>query len=235
MKAKLYNTLAESVNGLSCEELACRVLKSKNVSSTLGRRILEPILRDEANFVEEESGIWRIREPTDLTKRLLSSVTFVVVDLETTGDSVPEQGIAEIGAVKVRDSLCLEEFHALVNPERYIPPGVQRLAGLSGEALQSSPGIGGVMAEFARFCAHAVLVAHNAPFDVRILRREAKRSELPLPELSLCTCRLARRLLPGLASYRLGDLARGLGLLEEGSHRALSDALDTLRVISAGA
>ncbi len=229
MKAKLYKTLSESVNGLTYEELARRVLKSTDISPTLGCRILAPILND-VNFVQEETGLWRVCEPADPADRLLINVTFVVVDLETTGDSVPEEGITEIGAVKMRGKDWVEEFHTLVNPGRYIPPGAQRLTGISNQMLQSAPIFGEVMREFTRFCERAVLVAHNASFDVRILRREATRLELPLPEMALCTCRLARRLLPEFDSHRLGDLARGLGLPDEGCHRALSDARTAARL-----
>ena len=169
----------------------------------------------EANFVQEESGLWRVREPKDPADRLLGNLTYVVVDLETTGYSVREEGITEIGAVKVQGDCWTEEFHALVNPGRYVPPAIERLTGISNSLLRPCPRIDEVMPEVARFCDGAVLVAHNAPFDVRILQREAARSGVTLPESWLCTCRLARRLFPDLESYRLGDLSRTLGFPDQ--------------------
>jgi len=232
MKAKLYKTLCISPNGLSYRELASKTLKSKDISESLGRRIFEPILSGEANFVQEESGLWHVREPADPADRFLGNLTYVVVDLETTGYPVPEEGVTEIGAVKVQGERWIEEFHALVNPGRYVPVAVQRLTGISNTLLRSSPRIAEILPGFARFCEGAVLVAHNAPFDLRILQREAAPLGVALPEWSFCTYSLARRLLPELESYRLGDLARNLGFPDEGSHRALPDARTAARLFS---
>ncbi len=224
--------MSVSANGLSYRELASKTLKSKDISESLGRRIFEPILSGEANFVQEESGLWRVREPEDPADRLLGNLTYVVVDLETTGYSVTEEGVTEIGAVKVQGDRWIEEFHALVNPGRYVPLAVQRLTGISNTLLRSSPRIAEILPGFARFCEGAVLVAHNDPSDLRILQREAAPLGAALPEWLFCTCGLARRLLPDLESYRLGDLSRDLGFPDEGSHRALPDARTAARLFN---
>mgnify|MGYP000011024933 CR=1 FL=1 len=91
----------------------------------------------EAYFIQEESGFWHVREPEDPADWFLGNLTYIVVDLETTGYPVPEEGVTEIGAVKVQGDRWVEEFHSLVNPGRYVPVAVQRLAGISNTLLRS--------------------------------------------------------------------------------------------------
>src|SRR5664279_2555174 len=99
----------------------------------------------------------------------LRDVLFVVVDLETTGGSPADCGITEIGAVKVRAGEVIGEFHTLVNPGATIPPFIQVLTGITDTMVAASPTIGATLPGFLEFARGAVLVAHNAPFDVGFL------------------------------------------------------------------
>src|SRR5437868_12635069 len=96
----------------------------------------------------------------------LREVTFVVVDLETTGGSHLENAITEIGAVKVRGGELLGEFQTLVNPTVTIPPFIQVLTGITDAMVASAPRLDQALPAFMEFCRGAVLVAHNAPFDL---------------------------------------------------------------------
>ncbi|MBH0780063.1 DEDD exonuclease domain-containing protein [Nocardia bovistercoris] len=166
----------------------------------------------------------------------LYDVTFVVVDLETTGTSPEGDGITEIGAVKVRGGEVLGEFATLVDPGVPIPPAVVRVTGITTAMVTAAPRIDAVLPGFLEFAAGAVLVAHNARFDTAFLRAAAARLDTAWPPFPvLCTVKLARRVLTRdeAPSVRLGVLARVLGAGTEPTHRALADAKATVDVLHA--
>ena len=109
----------------------------------------------------------------------LREVTFVVVDLETTGGSAATDAITEIGAVKVRGGQVLGEFATLVDPGRSIPPQITMLTGITDTMVFDAPRIQGVLPMFLEFIRGSVLVAHNARFDVGFLRAACAGSSCP--------------------------------------------------------
>jgi len=166
----------------------------------------------------------------------LHDITFVVVDLETTGTSPEGDAITEIGAVKVLGGEVLGEFATLVDPGREIPPEIVRITGITTALVCAAPRIDAVLPAFLEFAAGAVLVAHNARFDTAFLRAAAARSELPWPNAPvLCTVKLARRVLgrDEAPSVRLSALAHLLGATTQPTHRALDDARATVDVLHA--
>ncbi|PRI15557.1 hypothetical protein B2J96_09170 [Mycobacterium shigaense] len=181
----------------------------------------------------------------DTNEVSLRETTFVVVDLETTGgrskstDTAPADAITEIGAVKVRGGVVLGEFATLVDPQRSIPPQIVQLTGITTAMVRDAPTIDAVLPmflEFARLDHGAVLVAHNAGFDVSFLRSAAQQCEIPWPRAQvLCTVRLARRVLTReeAPSVRLAALARLFAVATEPTHRALDDARATVDVLHA--
>ena len=115
----------------------------------------------------------------------LREVTFVVVDLETTGGSAQTEAITEIGAVKVRGGEVLGEFATLVDPGRSIPPQITILTGITDSMVYDAPRIDAVLPSFLEFIRGCVLVAHNAPFDVGFLKARLRparscRGRVPL-------------------------------------------------------
>jgi DNA polymerase III subunit epsilon len=163
----------------------------------------------------------------------LARTTFVVVDLETTGGRArpgPDGAfdvITEIGAVKVRGGEVIGEFATLVDPQRTIPPQIVELTGITTAMVRDAPTISAVLPMFLEFARGAVLVAHNAGFDVGFLRAAARRADIAWPRPPvLCTVRLARRVLTReeAPSVRLGALARLFGTATQPTHRALDDA-----------
>ena len=166
----------------------------------------------------------------------LSDVTFVVVDLETTGGSAHECAITEIGAVKVRGGVVLGEFQTLVNPGEPIPAVIAVLTGITDAMVAGAPRIGAVLPSFFDFAAGAVLVAHNAPFDVGFLRAAATRLDIPWPAPQVVdTVRLARQLVgrDEAPNHRLSSLAALFGAQQTPDHRALHDARATVDVLHA--
>ena len=107
----------------------------------------------------------------------LASVTFVIVDLETTGGPATEAGITEIGAVKVRGGQTLGEFATLVDPDRNIPAHIQAMTGITPGMLRDAPSVAGAVASFGEFAGDAILVAHNAPYDLGFLKAACARPQ----------------------------------------------------------
>jgi DNA polymerase-3 subunit epsilon len=161
----------------------------------------------------------------DLLALPLAEAPFVVVDLETTGGAPAASGITEIGAVRLRGGRIEDTFVTLVNPGRPIPPFVRNLTGISDEMVAVAPDIAKALPRFFEFAGRAVLVAHNAAFDMGHLgaaRLALDGGALELP--ALCTLRLARRLLPALPRRGLDAVAEALGIACADRHRALGDA-----------
>ena len=164
----------------------------------------------------------------------LSDVTFVVVDLETTGGSPQSCAITEIGAVKTRGGEVLGEFQTLVNPMTDIPPFIAVLTGITDAMVASAPAIGSVLPSFLEWARGSVLVAHNAPFDVGFLRANAAALSVPWPDFaSVDTARLARRVLTRdeAPDCKLSTLARLFRTTTTPCHRALADAQATTDVL----
>lgn len=125
----------------------------------------------------------------------LAGVTFVVVDLETTGGTPAQCGITEIGAVKVRGGEVLGEFQTLVNPAEPIPAFISVLTGITDTMVRDAPRIESALPAFLEFAAGSVLVAHNAGFDIGFLKAAAARVGAPWPGFAvLDTLQLARQL-----------------------------------------
>ena len=122
----------------------------------------------------------------------LDQVTFVVVDLETTGTQASD-AITEIGAVKVRGGEIIGEFATLVQPSHEISPMITVLTGITNAMVADSPLIEAVLPAFLEFLGSCVVVAHNAPFDVGFLKRACLAHDYSWPDpVVVDTVRLAR-------------------------------------------
>ena len=164
----------------------------------------------------------------------LFDATFVVVDLETTGGSAKESAITEIGAVKVRGGETVGEFQTLVNPGVGIPPTITLLTGITNAMVMTAPRISTVLPAFLEFVGDAVLVAHNARFDVGFLKANAARLDLPWPRpMVVDTLALARRVVTRdeAPNHKLGTLAALFHAEVTPDHRALTDARATVDVL----
>lgn len=196
------------------------------------------LLRDHPRFARTLDGGWRLSEPAPTWRTqsvdeepLLSSLSFSVVDVETTGGR-PETGdrITEIAVVTVRDGAVTDVYETLVNPERSIPPFITRLTNISWEMVRDKAPFRDVCTDVLRVLDGNVFVAHNASFDWRFVSAEVARSTgRELTGRRLCTVRLARRLLPQLRSRSLDWVARHYNVdIPAGMrHRAAGDALAT--------
>lgn len=164
----------------------------------------------------------------------LSQTTFVVVDLETNGGSAQEAGITEIGAVKVRGGEVLGEFQTLINPGTGIPPFIALLTGITEAMVGPAPKLPEVLPAFWEWAGDAVLVAHNAPFDIGFLRAANLKLNIEwhsprvLDTVTLAKAALLRDEVP---NRKLGTLAAYFHSPEQPVHRALADARATVHVM----
>jgi DNA polymerase-3 subunit epsilon len=162
----------------------------------------------------------------------LSQTTFVVVDLETTGVSPKTAEILEIGAVKIQNGQVVDTFQTLVHPLGPIPSGIVRLTGISPAMVADAPRLEEVFPAFMHFLGDAVMVAHNLPFDKSFIEAAAQQVlGVVLGNPSLCTLRLARKLLPGVPRKGLDALAERYQLTNSARHRALGDAEVTAEIL----
>ncbi|MDO5629874.1 MAG: DEDD exonuclease domain-containing protein [Mobilicoccus sp.] len=164
----------------------------------------------------------------------LADVTFVVVDLETTGGNPADSHITEIGAVKVRGGEIVAEFQTLVDPQVPIPPFIRLLTGITDEMLVGAPRIEDVLPSFLEFARGAVLVAHNAPFDIGFLKAAARHLGLVWPSPPVVdTVVFARKLVTRdeVPNHKLATLAELFGTAVPPDHRALHDARATVDVL----
>ena len=164
----------------------------------------------------------------------LADVTFVVVDLETTGGNPNDSAITEIGAVKVRGGQVLGEFQTLVNPHLPIPPFIQALTGITTAMVADAPRIEAALPAFLEFARGSVLVAHNAGFDVGFLKAAARQQGIEWPRHAVVdTVHLARQLVSRdeARNHKLSSLAALFGATTVPDHRALHDARATVDVL----
>ena len=172
----------------------------------------------EAYLVDDTKGMVQNGRKQSLSGR------FVVFDLETTGFSPIANRIIEIGAVLVEDGAITDRFSTFVNPETPIPYRIQELTGIDDSMVIDAPVIGQVLPDFLDFCKDAVLVAHNAPFDVGFVERNCQQLGLPFDFTSVDTVGMARFLLPALNRFKLDTVAKALQIPLYNHHRAVDDA-----------
>ena len=170
--------------------------------------------------------------------RTLAEVTFMVLDLETTGAS-PTTGcaITEIGAIAIRGGEILEEFSSFVNPQVALPEYIVNLTGITDEMLIDAPLINEVFPDFIEFIdrhEHVHLVAHNAPFDIGFLKAAATQLSHIWPKYEVIdTVKLARRVIERseIENYKLGTLSQFFNTKALPNHRALDDVKTTVEVL----
>lgn len=168
--------------------------------------------------------------------RPFSTTDFVVVDLETTGWDPQAARITEIAAARISGGDLRQVFSSLVAPGCPIPGQVAALTGITDALVAGAPEIAAVLPGFLEFARGAVLIAHNAPFDIGFLRAACRQSGLDWPDFTvLDTVAVARAALrPGeVPDCKLATLARYFGTAVRPSHRALADALATAGVLEA--
>ena len=159
---------------LEVGHIAAQLLRLRGCPERLQRLLVAEIVEGDARLA------WLGRDlvglaPPDWFGASLAGATFCIVDLETTGGAPGHSKVTEIGAVRLTGLAIQERFSTLVNPGRPIPPVVTGLTGIDDRMVAESPDIEAALSEFVAFAGQDVLVAHNAPFDLRFLNYERRR------------------------------------------------------------
>ncbi|MDQ3066499.1 MAG: exonuclease domain-containing protein [Actinomycetota bacterium] len=226
--------LVEARHGPVPAEDAARTLYAlRHVPVGLARSLLADVVDGDARLSWRGASVG-LADPPGATLAL-EAATYVVVDLETTGLSPGSAAICEIGAVRVRDFQLEERFETLVNPRRPLPAPIAALTGIDPGALRGAPPVELAVRRFLEFAGDAVLVAHNARFDMGFLDREVERltgRRIAAPVVD--TVWLARRLLASRQKrVGLASLAYFFGTATRPCHRALADAEATAEILLA--
>jgi DNA polymerase III epsilon subunit family exonuclease len=201
-----------------------------NISADLAASLVRELIQNDRRFLIEAEYLATQPEPSNSVS--LRDLEFVVLDVEAAHERKMPARIIEIGAYRVRGGEVLDEFETLINPETSVPKFLANLTGISDEMLTSAPKFVDMTRAFLDFIGDAVLVAHNANFDLPLLNREINRvfAGHRLRNAHLCTVDLARRLVPQLDSHRLDAVAAYFQVGIPRRHRAADDALATARV-----
>lgn len=156
--------------------------------------------------------------------------TYCVLDLETTGFSPVTEKITEIGIMKLKDGEVIDKFSTFVNPEKPIPQRVVEVTNITDDMVKDAETIDKIFPEILDFINGSVLVAHNADFDINFLKHNAKVLGYNFDFTYIDTLSLAHEIFPDFKSYKLGRIAKNLGIKVEVAHRALDDVDTTVKV-----
>ncbi len=236
-------------DALSLMREVCRVDRLKAVAA---ERMAEVLLGARPEFVQLDDDRWALlrdgqvaQGPPEIATSAapaahrprvrpdhspdFASMRFAVVDVETTGSHTGgTDRITEIAIVPVAGLQVGTPWEQLVQPGMLIPPFIQSLTGISNAMVAHAPMFHEIADEVIARLDGQMFTAHNAAFDRRFVASELLRTRhIFLDGQSLCTVRLARRLLPTLPRRSLDRVCEHFGIANAGRHRAGGDALAT--------
>ena len=221
-RAKEYGHKAIAITDYSVVHSYPAAFKTaKNLSTDEEK--MKAIFGCEMYMIDDEAPM--VTNPKD---KKIDDEEFVVFDIETTGLNSHTNEIIEIGAVKIKAGRIVDRYSQLINPGRPIPYHITEITSITDEQVANEPKIDKVIGKFVDFVGDAVLVAHNAPFDMGFIKRDIKKYlNIDYQCSVIDTLQMARDLFPDLKKYGLGDLNKTLGLALEKHHRAVDDSQAT--------
>jgi DNA polymerase III epsilon subunit family exonuclease len=228
---RLVELVEERRGAVPVEEAARALFALAHLPEGMARALLDDVVRDDSRLAWRGGGI--ALAVSDAERVRLEEASFCVVDLETTGLSPTQSRICEIGAVRIEALELAGSFQTLVNPRERLPLQIASLTGIDDRELRRAPTVALATRRFIAFAGDAVLVAHNARFDVSfldtaVLRLGGRRLAAPVVD----TVWLARSLLSGRATrFGLASLAHFFGTGTRPCHRALPDAEATAEIL----
>ena len=221
-RAKEYGHKAIAITDYSVVHSYPAAFKTAKKFSTDEEK-MKAIFGCEMYMIDDEAPM--VTNPKD---KKIDEEEFVVFDIETTGLNSHTNEIIEIGAVKIKAGRIVDRYSQLINPGRPIPYHITEITSITDEQVANEPKIDEVIGKFVDFIGDAVLVAHNAPFDMGFIKRDIKKYlNIDLECSVIDTLQMARDLFPDLKKYGLGDLNKTLGLALEKHHRAVDDSQAT--------
>jgi DNA polymerase-3 subunit epsilon len=155
---------------------------------------------------------------------------YAIIDIETTGNSYKNGKITEIAIYQHNGIEITGSYSSLIHPEMDIPLFITNLTGINNKMVEHAPKFYEIAKKIVEMTAGRIFVAHNVQFDYKFIKQEFERLGYDYNCKTLCTVKLARKLLPGHPSYSLGKLCAELGIEINGRHRAAGDALATVKL-----
>ena len=195
--------------------------------------MLEPLDPDAARPLVYDFDLFDLTPTTDINQTALRDLCFVVFDSETTGLDPQKDDVVQLGAVRIVNGrvIASETFNTLVNPGRPIPAQSTKVHGISDDMVADALPFAQVRKAFQSYAADAVLVAHNAPFDMAFLNRGDGAFQNPVMD----TVHLSAIVFGGSAEHTLDALCERLkiSIPEDLRHTALGDAMATAQAFAA--
>jgi DNA polymerase III subunit epsilon len=230
LRGRIAEALAAHGGGRRLGELAAAFLQVPD--SPLARRTVRALLQGDGRFVISGDVVELAVEVCPLASIPLEELTFAVLDFETNG-CPPRDRAIELGVSVWRCGEEIGTYERLIDPGTPVAPFVTRLTGIRRADLEGCPEFDEILPELVPLLEGSVVVAHNLPFDRRVLLDELDRAggDPALASPAVCTLRLARRLLPKEERKNLDALADRFGLSFTARHRALGDAKVTGRLL----
>ena len=158
----------------------------------------------------------------------MKEAKFAIIDVETTGGGIKGNKITEICVIVIQDGQEVDRFTSLVNPGREIPLYIEKLTGINDRMVEDAPYFEEIAAPLNTLTKNCVFVAHNVGFDYNVVRAEFAAIGIEFNRKRLCTVRLAKKLIPGLFSYSLGNLCTSINIPHRDRHRAQGDTEATV-------
>ncbi len=184
---------------------------------------IKPIYGVELPYIDDSAYFITYNEEEGFDSFLRDS-TFVVFDIETTGLSQSYDTLIEISAHKVYKGGIIEQFETFINPLRDIPAKITELTSITNDDVKDAPTIDIALTKFIEFSKGAILVAHNAKFDVGMVYMEAKKHNLAIDKFPVIdTLNLFRALAPTEKRFDLKSLCKYYKVKQEHHHRASDD------------
>lgn len=199
---------------------AYAVAKKNNIKCLLGL---------EAYVVDD--GVPVVLQLNERDRAIDENTEWVAFDVETTGLNAAENTLIEIAAVKMRGREIVGEWTELIDPEVPISAKITEITNITNDMVRGKRKLHEVLPEFRAFVGDAILVAHNAEFDLGFLKACGKRIGMePWENFVLDTLSLARKFYPREKNYRLGTLAKKFDVDLINAHRALDDTVALARI-----
>lgn len=201
-----------------------------NLAHSMFSRVLFPPATEQEGLTELNlRRSLRYSIPGDLN---ITEHDLIIFDFETTGLDYDRDRIIEVGAIRVRQGTIIGEFSSLCSTDVIVTEQIEKLTGINKDMLVGQPSFADKLKEFLKFIEGGVLVAHNAEFDLSMLKAACHREGIDFEWPCICTLKLARDLLPDLERKNLDSLAEHYGLSFEARHRSIGDAKVTISVLN---
>jgi DNA polymerase III epsilon subunit family exonuclease len=238
LSAHPTSTLAERALALlaagpaDAQVLARDVMGLAATPPAVAARLAVALLGADPRVRQLDDGRWSLAGGAQGSP-LLSTCTFAVVDVETTGmRAAGEDRITDIAVVLLQNDRTELVFESLINPGFPLSPQITALTGITDAMVADAPSFGDVADAVLTALAGRVFVAHNVRFDWGFVDAELRRNRgLALDGPRLCTVRLSRRLVRGLPSHALDHVTAHFNLDNGARHRAAGDALVTAEIL----